>query len=219
MKSAIALLFTAYFLVVAWDGLGAPFSADDMLAIYTYWHPPPLRVLTSQFMLWRGYFRPMGAMTLEEIMKADAVYSWEDRRLVRFGEGHLAVPVPPGRYDDLGLHIRYRSDWSHDLQFASAANHSLSYSDEPNASFQFAFRGSAVTWVYTKAANRGIAEAFVDGRSVGQVDLYSPRTVWQSRTVFGSLSAGKHLLEVKVLNRKNPLSSGTYVDLDELIVQ
>ena len=58
-KPAIVLLFTAYFLFVARDGLKAPFAADDIQAIYTYWHPSPLRLLVSQFMLWRGYWRPM----------------------------------------------------------------------------------------------------------------------------------------------------------------
>lgn len=58
-KAAFALAIAAYFFFVASDGLRAPFAADDMLAIYTYWHPSPLRFLVSQFLLWRGYFRPM----------------------------------------------------------------------------------------------------------------------------------------------------------------
>ena len=59
LKLAKILLFAPYFLVVAWDGLKAPFAADDMQAIHTYWHPSPLRLLTSQFLIWRGYWRPM----------------------------------------------------------------------------------------------------------------------------------------------------------------
>jgi len=62
LKPAIVLLFTVYFLVVTWDGLKAQFAADDMLALHFYFIPPPLRVLTSQFMLWQGYWRPMGAL-------------------------------------------------------------------------------------------------------------------------------------------------------------
>src|ERR1051325_2140004 len=39
----------------------AQFAPDEMVAIYTYWHPSPLRILVSQFMLWVGYLRPVGA--------------------------------------------------------------------------------------------------------------------------------------------------------------
>ncbi|HEY2011970.1 MAG TPA: hypothetical protein VGH38_00655 [Bryobacteraceae bacterium] len=58
-KLAVAALLVTYFFAVSWDGLKATFAADDMLAIYMYWHPSPLRFAVSHFLLWRGYFRPM----------------------------------------------------------------------------------------------------------------------------------------------------------------
>lgn len=67
--------------------------------------------------------------------------------------------------------------------------------------------------------NRGIAEAFIGGRSQGEVDLRSAAAVWQSRTAFRILENGEHIREVKLAGRKNPRSSGTCVDLDELIVE
>ena len=61
-KPVCALLLVAYFFLVSWDTLKTQFSADEMLAIYTYWSPSPWRLLESQFMIWRGYFRPMGGL-------------------------------------------------------------------------------------------------------------------------------------------------------------
>lgn len=61
-KPLCALVFIAYFFLVSWDTLKAQFSDDEMLAIWTYWSPPPLRLLESQFMIWRGYFRPLGGL-------------------------------------------------------------------------------------------------------------------------------------------------------------
>jgi hypothetical protein len=61
-KPACAVLFAAYFLLVSWDGLKAPFAVDEMAAIWWFWHPSPWRLLSSQFMLWRGYLRPMGGL-------------------------------------------------------------------------------------------------------------------------------------------------------------
>jgi hypothetical protein len=128
-------------------------------------------------------------------------------------------PAPPGRYDDFDLRIRYFAHWSHDTQFASASHQSLTYSDVPNASFHFAFHGSSITWIYTKALNRGMAEVFIDGQSSGEVDLYSPETIWQSSTSFRAPNDGDHILEIKLLARKNPQSSGAYIDVDELVVR
>ena len=59
-KLAFAALLAVYFFLVSWDTLKAGFTADEPMAIYIYWHPSPWRLLTSQFLLWRGYFRPLG---------------------------------------------------------------------------------------------------------------------------------------------------------------
>jgi hypothetical protein len=131
-----------------------------------------------------------------------------------------AAEVPAaGVYDDPDPRISFFGYWSHDAQFAQAANHSVTYSDVPGASFQFTFRGTAITWVYTKALNRGIAQVFLDGQPRSEVDLYAPDTAWQSRSVFRAAGQGDHVFEVRILNRPNPRSSGNYVDVDELIVE
>jgi hypothetical protein len=120
------------------------------------------------------------------------------------------TPVGAGRCDDFDHRVRFASEWSRDTQFADASNHSLTYSDIPNAAFRVAFHGAEISWVHTMAANRGIAAIYVDGRPRGEVDLYSPAT---------ESGRGDHIFEVRILNRKNPRSSGTFVDVDALIVR
>jgi len=61
-RIAIAAGLTAFFLLLSWDTLRAPFAADEMMAIHWYWRPSPWRLLVSQFMLWVGYVRPFGAI-------------------------------------------------------------------------------------------------------------------------------------------------------------
>ncbi|MGD0869435.1 MAG: hypothetical protein ABSB88_07790 [Bryobacteraceae bacterium] len=61
-KSLCALLFVAYFFLVSWDTLKAQFSPDEMMNIWSYWSPSPWRLLESQFMIWRGSFRPAGGL-------------------------------------------------------------------------------------------------------------------------------------------------------------
>ena len=128
-----------------------------------------------------------------------------------------APPAPPGRYDDSDPRIFYYAHWTHGDDFPSAARQSVTYSDAPGAAFRFTFRGSKITWVYTKAFNRGIARAGIDGTE-SIVDLWAPAIRWQSSTVFSVPENGVHTLEVRAAG-KNPRASGSFVDVDALIVE
>jgi hypothetical protein len=127
--------------------------------------------------------------------------------------------VPPGAYDDADSRIRLLAPWVHDPQFQDAYLHTLTYSNIPDASISLAFNGSAITYVYTRASNRGIAEVSVDGRLKGRVDLYAPNTAWKSRQRYAGLDPGRHVIEIRITGQRNPQSAGSFVDLDALIVE
>ena len=84
--------------------------------------------------------------------------------------------APPGTYDDPDSRICLHAAWTRDTQFPDADRHTLTYSNIPGASASLAFHGNAITYVHTRASNRGIAEVFVDGRLKDRADLYSPNT-------------------------------------------
>ena len=102
-----------------------------------------------------------------------------------------ALAVPPGEYDDADPRIRLRAAWSRDTQFSETLRHSLTYSNVAGASAALVFTGKTITYLYTRAPNRGIAEVLIDGRSMGRLDLYSAQTVWQSRTKHTNTTAGR----------------------------
>lgn len=129
------------------------------------------------------------------------------------------TPAGPGAYDDSDPQIDYRGAWIEDLQFSAAANGSISYSGLPGDTLRFWFDGSAITYVYTKALNRGIAEVSIDERPVAAVNLYSPETQWQAQSVFDDLGEGPHWIEIRVSEQKDPGSSGRFVDLDKFVVR
>jgi hypothetical protein len=52
----------AYSLFFSWDRVRYPFAADDMMNMGRYFDLGPWRALASQFLLWQGYYRPMGAV-------------------------------------------------------------------------------------------------------------------------------------------------------------
>jgi hypothetical protein len=130
-----------------------------------------------------------------------------------------AGPVPAGTYDDVDPAIRFRGIWEKDAGVDGPAFRTISYSDVPGAEISFAFEGTALTYVFTKAFNRGLAEVGIDGIRKEVVDLYSPNIEWQSRLKLCCLGSGRHVATVRVLGRKSRRSSGEFVDLDCFVVE
>jgi len=131
-------------------------------------------------------------------------------------------PAPvagPGTYDDFDAPVRYRGDWLQSDEFGGPYRHTVSYSDDAGAEVALVFEGTGVTYVFTKAPNRGLAEIAIDGASRSTVDLYSPTVEWQSRLEFGGLDRGRHAVVVRVTGRKQNASQGSFVDLDAFEVK
>ena len=131
-----------------------------------------------------------------------------------------AALVRPGFYDDFDPALLYRGDWNRDAKgFAEPDRHTISYTNVPGSEVEIVFEGKALTYVYTKALNRGIASVTVDGVEQGPVDLYSAETQWQSRTRFCCFAPGRHVAVVRLTGRADPRSKGTYIDLDSFTVE
>ncbi|MCU1337258.1 MAG: glycosyl transferase, family 2 [Bryobacterales bacterium] len=128
-------------------------------------------------------------------------------------------PFSTGRYDDLDERVEYSGAWRPDLQFRQSSDQSITYSDTPGNWFRISFTGRAITYVFTQAANRGIAKVIIDGRPQARINQYSAQTQWQSMRRFGGLALGTHTLEVRVSGEKDPLSGGLFVDLDAFVVE
>jgi hypothetical protein len=126
--------------------------------------------------------------------------------------------VPPGVYDDTDPRIALRGAWVRDAQFQEAYRHTLLYTDIPDASVSFTFTGSSVTYVYTRASNRGIAEVWIDDQLQDRLDLYAPNTKWASRSTYDALGPGTHTIRIRVTGQHAAQSTDCYVDLDAVIV-
>ena len=62
-RLGFGLLLLAWFLYFSRDVPGVHFSPDDMMNVDNfYWTPGPWRLGYSQFLVWRGYYRPMGGL-------------------------------------------------------------------------------------------------------------------------------------------------------------
>lgn len=126
--------------------------------------------------------------------------------------------VSPGAYDDFDTALRFHGAWIRSASFAGPFRHTISYSDSPGASAAFAFEGSSLEYVFTRAPNRGIAELDIDGEP-HEIDLYAPKVQWQKEMEFCCLARGRHLAILRTTGRKRTEASDAYIDLDEFVVR
>jgi hypothetical protein len=132
---------------------------------------------------------------------------------------HPTLTVSTGTYDDFNPAIAFSGEWEHNDNFSDPEGHTISFSAAPGAEASIEFQGRSLTWDYTKAPNRGLAEVTVDGTSQGTFDLYAPEVEWQTQQEICCFPAGRHLATIKVLGRSNPASKGWFVDVDSLTVR
>ncbi|HEX3879441.1 MAG TPA: hypothetical protein VHW24_20805, partial [Bryobacteraceae bacterium] len=126
--------------------------------------------------------------------------------------------VSRGSYDDFDAALRFHGEWTRSRFFENPVNHTISYAYSKEARVSFAFEGNSLTYMFTRSANRGIASLEIDG-VMHDIDLYAPQPQWQSRQEFCCLGAGRHLAILRATGRKQPHSSGEYIDLDAFIVK
>jgi glycosyltransferase involved in cell wall biosynthesis len=126
--------------------------------------------------------------------------------------------VRPGIYDDFDPAIVFDGPWIHNPGWPQARSHTLTYANLPGAKVSFAFQGGLLAYVYTKAANRGMADIAIDGVHKASLDLYSLKTQWGYQAFF-KLDRGRHLAVITILPDKNPQSSDRFVDVDAFEVQ
>jgi hypothetical protein len=172
-----------------------------------YARPLALRDLLDQCTIAEYAFDEFFVARLEPVCRAAATLPVEP-----------LLTAKPGTYDDFDPSILLRGDWERNDGFERAFRHTVTYTDTPGAEIRFAFEGTRVKYVFTRAANRGIAAITIDGASKGTVDLYSVEPQWQSSVWFTGLGPGRHLLVIRVTGESRAGSTGKYVDLDSLEV-
>ncbi len=126
--------------------------------------------------------------------------------------------VGSGPYDDQNAQLKFIGNWTRNETWPLAFTATDSYSNATGSAFTFAFTGTTVTYVYTRAFNRGMAAVTIDGVDKGLVDLYSATDKWQQTATFSSLGSGIHNLQISVSGQKQAAASDYFVDVDRLHV-
>jgi hypothetical protein len=124
-----------------------------------------------------------------------------------------------GYYDDDDPKLIYHGPWEHTKQYPKARGSSISYSTAIGGALEFSFVGRELTYVYTRAYNRGKASVNIDGEDVAIIDQYGPGIDWQIAKSWSGFSPGIHDVLIRVLPEKDPASEGFYIDVDAINIR
>ena len=128
------------------------------------------------------------------------------------------APAAVVRHEQSDPRFTYAGAWT-TTSATGASGGSFAFADSSGSSVTIRFIGTHLYWIAKKSPLYGEAKVFLDGNSVGTVDLYSATTVWQ-HTVWGTgaLSSGAHTVKIEWTGLKPAASKGTYVDIDAIEV-
>jgi hypothetical protein len=76
LRAAGALFVAAWFLWLAGAGLGAWFSADDMMNLYGAWSTPWWRLVRANVLFFGADIRPLGALWYRTVFAAAGFDPW-----------------------------------------------------------------------------------------------------------------------------------------------
>ncbi len=120
------------------------------------------------------------------------------------------------RYETADPAFRYSGRWM-PQQAARASQGGYSYSSESDARASLSFDGAAFRVRYVASASGGIFAVRVDGQIVTQIDSYRAQPEFLVSEIF-ALSPGQHTLDILNTGRKNPVSRGNVIALDNVEV-
>ena len=125
--------------------------------------------------------------------------------------GNYTYTVVPTRYQQNATGIVYSGTWT-TTSTSSASGSSYTRSSTSTGSVSFAFNGTSVALIATKASSMGKANISIDGGAATVVDLYATTTAYQQPVFTASgLAPGLHTVKI-AWNSTN--TSGKYVNLD-----
>ncbi len=125
--------------------------------------------------------------------------------------GTMTVEAEGGDVSKVGTWIAYTDP--------NASGGGGVYSNGVGDKVTYIFTGTAVSVLFQKQFNAGIAHLYLDGVFYREVDTYAPSVLYQQEEpVAADLTYAPHLVEVVVTGLQNPASSGSYLVVDALRV-
>ena len=126
------------------------------------------------------------------------------------------VTAPGLRSQETDAAIAYSGSWVQGNRNRTWSEGTAAVSNTPGSRASFTFSGTEVRWVGFRAARTGIANVYLDGVFVAEVDTYAAGAEGYQATAYtiSGLAPGTHTLAIEATGRRHPAATNNYVVVD-----
>lgn len=126
------------------------------------------------------------------------------------------VTAPGLRSQETDAAVAFTGAWVQGNRNRTWSEGTAAVSNTPGARATFNFSGTEVRWVGFRAARTGIANVYLDGVFVAEVDTFAAGAEGYQATAYtlANLAPGAHTLVVEATGRRNPAATNNYVVVD-----
>ena len=123
-----------------------------------------------------------------------------------------------GTYDDATTAPRFVGTWDALSGISGLYNGTMKRSQTGGDFARITFVGNQITWVFSRDTSRGIAVVTIDGVNKGSYNFYG--SLQRQQTLpFTGLGSGVHTFHVTVTGTSQAGAIGSFVDVDDFIIQ
>lgn len=131
------------------------------------------------------------------------------------GQYNLSAAVQTTkRMENTDSNIKYTGTWSK-ISYSSASGGSIARANSTSSSLAYSFSGTSLKVYALKDTNMGLADIYIDGVKVKQVDLYASSRKYKVNVYeYKPSDNNNHTIKIVPTGKKNSASTGTYVNID-----
>ncbi|HZF14569.1 MAG TPA: Ig-like domain-containing protein [Steroidobacteraceae bacterium] len=129
------------------------------------------------------------------------------------------VTLSGTRHEESDSSAVYTGDWFRGNHNRAWSGGVAAESQTAGARTDFTFTGNAVRWIGLRGPQTGIANVYLDGALLGEVDTHAASEGFQDTVLeLQGLAYGQHTLTIEVTGRKNPAATNYWVVVDSFDV-
>jgi len=134
----------------------------------------------------------------------------------------LDVMRPGTRFEETEPAVSYSGSWIQGNLNRAWSLGTIAESNAAGSTATFTFTGTSVSWIGCRKLSTGIADVYLDGVFVTEIDTFEPPPIeGYQDTIFKAtgLANGTHTLTILVTGRTNPAATNNFIVVDAFDVR
>jgi len=131
------------------------------------------------------------------------------------------VTRPGTRFEETDPSVTYTGSWIQGNLNRAWSMGTIAEANASGARATFTFTGTSVSWIGCRKFTTGIANVYLDGVFVAEIDTFASPTEDYQHTIYKAtgLASGSHTLTIEATGRQNPAASNNYIVIDAFDVR